>query len=51
MGQHRVTRRPRQVVASATFLSPFFITKEKCQLLTARDDTDMQNLSIPAQEK
>lgn len=38
MGQQQVTPRPRQSVASAMFLSPIFITMERCQLLTARYD-------------
>lgn len=38
-------------VASATYLSPIFITKERCQLLTARNDKhSWSNLRIFVQE-
>lgn len=44
-GQHPVTHRPGHFVASAMSLSPIFITKERCQLLTARDEKQMWKTS------
>jgi len=49
MGQHQVIDRPRQ--SSAMFLSPVFITKERCQLLTATDDKQMTKASEYLPEK
>lgn len=43
--QHPVAHRPGHFVASAMSLSPIFITKERCQLQTARDEKQMWKTS------